>query len=208
MVQTRSEGRRYSGVAPAERARRRHEAFLAAALELFGTDGYPPTSVKKLCAEAGLTERYFYASFRDRHDCLAQLYTELTGGLRTATLAAIDRAPGGGLDAVAEAGLTAFIGHLTDDPRRARVVLIEVVGVSDELEERRHAVLREFADLITSVWSAEGAPTEAQRLTAIGLVGAVDHLLVDWLLSGRRTPPETLAAVCSALFSAARERTI
>ncbi|MEU5992608.1 TetR/AcrR family transcriptional regulator [Spirillospora sp. NPDC047418] len=207
MVQTQNEGRRYSGVAPAERARRRHEAFLAAALELFGTDGYPPTSVKKICKEAGLTERYFYASFRDRHDCLAQLYTELTGGLRTATLTAIDRAAGADLDAVAESGLAAFIGFLTDDPRRARVVLVEVVGVSEELEARRHGVLREFAELITSVWTASEAPAEAQRLTAVGLVGAVNHLLVDWLLSGRATPPDTLAAVCSSLFSAARERT-
>lgn len=206
MVQTQNEGRRYSGVAPAERARRRHETFLAAALELFGTDGYPPTSVKKICKEAGLTERYFYASFRDRHDCLVQLYTELTGGLRTATLAAIDQASGADLDTIAHAGLTAFTDYLTRDPRRARVVLIEVVGVSEELETRRHGVLREFAELITTVWSPSSTPAEPQRLTAVGLVGAVNHLLVDWLLAGRRTPPENLVDVCAALFSAARQK--
>ncbi|MEU8797454.1 TetR/AcrR family transcriptional regulator [Spirillospora sp. NPDC048819] len=210
MVQTQNEGRHYSGVAPAERARRRHEAVLAAALELFGTDGYAPTSVKKICKEAGLTERYFYASFRDRHDCLVQLYTELTGGLRSATLAAIDRTAGADLDSIADAGLTAFIDYLTADPRRARVVLIEVVGVSDELETRRHGVLREFAELITTVWTTADEPTttvltDEQRLTAVGLVGAVNHLLVDWLLSGRETPPSKLAAVCSTLFSAARQ---
>lgn len=213
MVRTRDQGRHYSGVAPAERARRRHESFLAAALELFGTDGYPPTTVKRICKEAGLTERYFYASFKDRHDCLVQLYTGLTAGLRTATLAAIEQAPPGDLDAAADAGLAAFIGFLTRDPRRARVVLIEVVGVSAELEERRHGVLREFAELITTVWSATSPPGdarpgggEAQRLTAVGLVGAVNHLLVDWLLSGRTTPPETLVGVCSTLFSAAHSR--
>jgi AcrR family transcriptional regulator len=206
MVQTQNEGRRYSGVAPAERARRRHETFLAAALELFGTDGYPPTSVKKICKEAGLTERYFYASFKDRHDCLVHLYTDLTAGLRTATLAAIDQPPATDLDTIAHSGLAAFIDYLTGDPRRARVVLIEVVGVSEELESRRHDVLREFADLITAVWSPEKPPTEAQRLTAVGLVGAVNHLLVDWLLAGRTTTPETLAATCSTLFSAARRQ--
>ncbi|QKW38210.1 TetR/AcrR family transcriptional regulator [Actinomadura sp. NAK00032] len=206
MVRTRDQGRHYSGLAPAERARRRHESFLAAALELFGTDGYPPTTVKRICKEAGLTERYFYASFKDRHDCLVQLYTDLTAGLRAVTLAAIEQAPPGDLDAAADAGLAAFVGFLTRDPRRARVVLIEVVGVSAELEARRHGVLREFAELITTVWSGTGPPGEARRLTAVGLVGAVNHLLVDWLLSERATPPETLVGVCSTLFSAAHTR--
>ncbi|MFI0349695.1 TetR/AcrR family transcriptional regulator [Actinomadura sp. 9N407] len=208
-MQTRNEGRRYSGVDAAERDRKRRASFLAAALELFGTSGYAPTSVKRICQEAGLTERYFYASFRDRHDCLAGLYAELTGELRTATLAAIDRAAGAGPDAIADSGLAAFVGYLTADPRRARVVLIEVVGVSPELEERRNAVLREFAELITAVWTATAeppaeAPSRAQRLTAVGLVGAVNHLLVDWLHGGRQEQPATLVDVCATLFAAAR----
>lgn len=211
MVQTKKEGRRYAGLAPAERDRKRREAVLAAALELFGTQGYAATSVKRICREAGLTERYFYACFCDRHDCLAGLYAELAEGMRTATSVALDDAAGSEIDARAHTGLDAFIGFLTADPRRARVVLTEVVGVSDQLEQRRNGVLREFADLITTVWSSAGepavrVPTKAQRLTAVGLVGAVNQLLVDWLQSGREDDPAILVDVCSTLFSAARER--
>ncbi|UNS99682.1 TetR/AcrR family transcriptional regulator [Streptomyces tubbatahanensis] len=211
MVQTKSEGRRYSGLDPDERDRKRREAVLGAALELFGTQGYAATSVKRVCREAGLTERYFYACFRDRHDCLAGLYAELTDSMRAAVLAALDKTAGSDLDTRAHTGLDAFIGFLTADPRRARVVLIEVVGVSDELEARRNGVLREFADLITAVWSlpeepATRAAVDLHRLTAVGLVGAVNHLLVDWLQRGQEDDPATLVDVCSALFSAARER--
>lgn len=215
-MQKQNEGRNYSGLGPDERVRRRRTAVLAAALDLFGTQGYAPTSVKQICQGAGLTERYFYASFRDRHACLVGLYGELTRDLRSATTAAIDRSADGGLDAVITSGLAAFVDFLTADPRRARVVLIEVVGVSPELEASRHRVLREFAELVTTVWSstiepAAGAPgqariTDVQRLTAVGLVGAVNHLLADWLLSGRENDPAMLVEVCTALFSAAHAK--
>ncbi|MFD4242133.1 TetR/AcrR family transcriptional regulator [Streptomyces sp. NPDC058525] len=217
MVHKQNEGRNYSGLGPDERAKRRRTAVLAAALDLFGTQGYAPTSVKQICQAAGLTERYFYAVFRDRHACLIGLYGELTRDLRNATTAAIDQSSTDGeLDAIITSGLTAFVDFLTADPRRARVVLIEVVGVSPELEVRRHGVLREFAELITAVWSTNagtvktargtGNDTNAQRLTAVGLVGAVNHLLVDWLLSGREDEPAALVQVSTALFSAAHAR--
>lgn len=211
-------GRRYLGLDAEARARQRRAAVLTAALELFGAEGYAAISVKQICREAGLTERYFYESFCDREDSLTALYVDLVDGLRVRTAAAIDAAVGEGVVGaaregvagevdIARRGLAAFIGFLTDDPRRARVVLIEVVGVSPALEDRRHGVLREFADLIAAVWLAgtgQHAPTEAQRLSAVGLVGAVNHLLVDWLIGGRRQRPAALVEVCATLFAAAK----
>lgn len=183
--------------------------MLAAALELFATQGYGATSVKQICREAGLTERYFYESFSDRHACLKELYLELADQMRTATTGAIGDAEGEEIDEVTRRALSAFVEYLTTDSRRARVVLIEVVGVSEELEERRHGVLREFAELTLSVW-LEGAglqeATDQQRMIAVGLVGAVNHLLVDWVHGGQRETPGALVDVCSTLFSAARQR--
>ena len=95
--------------------------------------------------------------------------------MSTATTAAIADATAGvgaaPVDEITSRALGAFVEFLTADPRRARVVLIQVVGVS-------------------------------QRLTAVGLVGAVNHLLVNWLMTGQRDYPAVLAEVCSSLFSA------
>ncbi|MFD4180381.1 TetR/AcrR family transcriptional regulator [Rhodococcus sp. NPDC058514] len=197
-------GRRYAGLDAGQRAAARRAAILAAALELFGTNGYAATSVKQICGAADLTERYFYESFTDRHASLKEVYVDIIDEVRRATLAAL-----GELDLpteeLAARGLSAFVTTLTDDPRRAQIVLIEVVGVSPELEKCRHDVLREFADLIGTVWFAEvraGVPRDFVRLTAIALVGAVNHLLVDWLLGGREQDPGDLVAVCVALFVA------
>ncbi|WP_446224752.1 TetR/AcrR family transcriptional regulator [Nocardia sp. IBHARD005] len=203
--------RRYNGLAPVERTRQRRIALLDAALELYGTDGYQGTSVKRLCQQAGLTERYFYESFGDREECLAALYDGIVSDMRAATLAAIAETTEAGstdIAAIARSGLSGFIGYLTADPRRARVVLVEVVGVSPAMEQRRHGVLREFADIVMSVWSALDTELTPQRhhLTAVALVGGVNHLLVYWLMEGRNHDPDELTATCASLFTAAFQR--
>lgn len=200
-------GRKYSGVAPEERVRRRRAAILESALEQFGTSGYAGASIKQICRGAGVTERHFYESFPKREVCLAALYDSLSEAMRTVTAEALARTELD-LDALTAAGLEAFIRYLTDDPRRARVVLIEVVGVSPDMEQRRHRVLRDFVDTVMATWAADGnrTLTRSERLAATALVGGVNHLLVDWLMDGRRDDPADLVAVCVDLFAAARER--
>ena len=200
----RSVGRKFQGLTPEERAGQRRDTILAAALEVFGTRGYAGSSVRHICRDGGLTERYFYESFPDREGCLAELYGTLVDELRAATLAAVEA--GGDVDARTQAGLNAFVGYLTDDPRRARVVLIEVIGVSPAMEARRHGVLRAFADIVAAEWTdARTKPlTPQERLTAVALVGGVNHLLVDWLMTGCAQRPSELAQVCATLFGAAR----
>ncbi|WP_277835427.1 TetR/AcrR family transcriptional regulator [Speluncibacter jeojiensis] len=200
-----STGRRYAGLSTEQRTQARRAAVLEAALDLFGTAGYPATSVKQVCRAAGLTERYFYESFTDREDCLAKLYDQLAGEMYAATLASI-AAAGPDVDEIARAGLDGFVRYLTDDPRRARVVLVEVVGVSPGMEERRHAVLRDYSEVVTATWgAAEARPMDtADRLTTVALVGGVNHLLVNWLMTGSQESPGELVDVCARLFSAAR----
>ncbi|MBF6399220.1 TetR/AcrR family transcriptional regulator [Nocardia cyriacigeorgica] len=197
--------RKYSGVAPEERVRLRRAAILESALEQYGTTGYSAASIKQICRGAGVTERYFYESFPNQEFCLAALYDNLAEAMRTETIAALEQAEPD-LDALTAAGLDAFIRYLTGDPRRARVVLIEVVGVSPDMEQRRHRVLRDFVDTVMATWTTESprALTRGQRLTATALVGGVNHLLVDWLMDGCRDDPADLVTVCVDLFAAAR----
>src|SRR5512139_3717483 len=52
--------RHYGGVSAQERKAARRERLLDAGLQLFGTPGGDRVTVSAVCAEAGLTERYFY----------------------------------------------------------------------------------------------------------------------------------------------------
>ncbi|WP_439030897.1 TetR/AcrR family transcriptional regulator [Gordonia terrae] len=228
-------GRRYGGADPAERRERRRAALIAAGLDVFGKDGYAKASVKSVCDQAGLTQRYFYESFTDRADLLVAVYDDSVAFVRAATVAAAagtagwesttaaqDRervegiAPEDVPDA-ARSALGAFMSCLGDDPRRARVMLVEVVGVSPEIERVRMRAIHEWADLILALARGSRPPSDRERLASVGLVGAVTQLLVDWYVAleegagegsarARRTSLDDILDVCVELFVAAYGR--
>lgn len=180
------EGRPWRGESAEARRTRRRGQLIEAGVELFGTRGYARSSVKAICDEAGLTERYFYEAFSDREGLLIEIYGELIERAYALSLAAVESAAG--LEAEIRDGLTAFATAVTSDPRRARIQQIEVIGVSETLEERRRDALNAFAALIASRSAAAGVDAEAAGLDlhvlALGLVGAVNETLVDYV-SGR-----------------------
>ncbi|MGB3303797.1 TetR/AcrR family transcriptional regulator [Gordonia sp. (in: high G+C Gram-positive bacteria)] len=187
-------GRTYGGVTAADRQKQRRSALVDAGLELFGTEGYLNVSVKKICDEAGLTQRYFYESFPDRVNLLAAVYEHCVDLARAQVLASITELlqqagvgegpiPGELIPEIARQGLGGFIDSLVDDPRRARVILIEVVGVSPEIEKLRLGAIHDWADLIVGFAVAGDQVTTRQKLGAIALVGAITQLLVDWQMA-------------------------
>ncbi|GAC57749.1 putative TetR family transcriptional regulator [Gordonia hirsuta DSM 44140 = NBRC 16056] len=186
----------YGGVSASERREQRRASLIEAGLELFGTLGYPNVPVKRICDEAGLTQRYFYESFSDREALLDAVYRSCVEALRTATataaadyLAGVPDAVDGGAVApehvpgLARAAFSGFLDTLTVDPRRARIILIEVVGVSPALEQLRLGAIHDWADLILVFASGQVEPSPHHRLAAIGLVGAFTQLLVDWQMA-------------------------
>jgi len=185
-VKDKSEGRPWRGESAEARRSRRRTQLIEAGVELFGTRGYTNTSVKAICGEAGLTERYFYETFSDREDLLIEIYREFIEDAFTKSAKAVMDADG--LEAEIREGLTAFARAVATDPRRARIQQIEVVGVSEALEQRRRDALNAFAELIAQRSVEAGVDAEAagldQHVLALGLVGSVNETLVDFV-SGR-----------------------
>lgn len=204
MTGTQTAGRRYGGRDAAQRQQERRTRLIQAGLDLFGTAGYASASVKQVCSHAGLTERYFYESFRDREDLLAGVYNDLITTISAETAqAAAAAAPD--VDAQLRTALEVFIRALAGDARMARLVLIEVVGASPRLEVRRREVLHEFAAMVAAVVGPLPGPEASRRLTmtAMSLVGGVNELLVDWTLGHQNATVEELIDVCHTLFIAA-----
>src|ERR1700735_1278322 len=82
-------GRPYGGESPADRVARRRGQFLDAGLELFGTDGYRATTVRGLCKQAKVTDRYFYESFSGTEDLLAAVYQTCMGRVQQRVVTAL-----------------------------------------------------------------------------------------------------------------------
>ena len=118
---------------------------MAAGLELFGTLGYARTPIRAVCAAASLNSRYFYESFTSREDLLYCVYQRIIGDIfaRASEAAAAQTT----IEAQARAGLRAGWTAVTEDRRKARIVAIETVGVSDRLERLRRDTRHALAQL-------------------------------------------------------------
>jgi len=198
--------RPYGGVSAGERQARRRTQLIDAGLELFGSRGYPQTTIRDVCAEAGLTERYFYESFDGREALLVAVFEEVASTAKEQVTAAVDAA-GRDPAAGAHAAIDTFVAYLSDDPRRARVMFLESVGTSDALELRRLATISEFARMIRErieALAGDAAPPQQDlELTTLGFVGAMSALLVYWLRGDLEIPRERLVEHCAGLLIAA-----
>jgi AcrR family transcriptional regulator len=197
--------RRYRGVEASERRVQRRERFLEAGLELFGTRGYASTSIREVSAVAALNSRYFYESFTSREDLLYCVYVRIVRDI--AVRAAAEVAEAGTIEDKARAGLRVGWTTLTEDPRKARIVALEVVGVSDRLERLRRDTRHTLADL-TVQGALSVAPKDLELrldpvLTARALMGGVVEVLADWINGDVNASVDEVVDHFTQLFAAA-----
>ncbi len=197
--------RAYRGASADERRQERHQRLLATALELFAHQGYAHTPIETLCTQARVTTRHFYQLFASREALLRDLFDELSAQLREAVLLAMS-APGLDRDGQMRQAVAALLTHYGSDTRRARVSLLEVVGVSAAMEQRRRAVVHGMAELIER-WLLDTAargelPQRDYALTSIALVGGIQELLTESLVRATAMPIERLGDEILFLFDA------
>ncbi|MFN3714542.1 MAG: TetR/AcrR family transcriptional regulator [Alcanivoracaceae bacterium] len=197
-------GRAYGGETAAQRLARQRRQFLDAGLELFGTVGYRATSVRALCKQAGLIDRYFYKNFQDTEDLLVAVYAESMDQVQAAVMKAIaDSSATGQPSDLIKAGLDAFFAAI-ENSRVARVCWLEVLGVSPRIDEMYTRRVQQFADLMLVL--ARGLlprwplADEEARITGIAVVGAVSQSALHWLIEDYRTPQETLVSANGRLI--------
>lgn len=202
----------YGGESAPSREAARRGRLLDAGLELFGGRGAAQTTVRGVCAEAKLTPRYFYESFEDLDALLLAVFERVTAGAAQAVMEALaDAHDDDDARARSRQVIGAFVCHLTDDPRRARVAFVEAVG-NEALMQRRFETVRMFSRLTAQEGGAfYGASTEDDpivAMTASVLVGGLAELLLTWLDGGLEVDREQLVDDFSELFVATGERAV
>lgn len=172
-VQTRP----YKGVPAAQRRAERREKLVRAGLELFGTRGIHATRVDDVCAEAGLTKRYFYESFTDLDALVGAVVDEVIAGLAAVVVPAIAEHGWRNPRPVFEA----FVSGLLADPRASRL-LVEESGYP-VLAARRQELIDRAVDLWLEA-DPEADPSAdrlaVQRLLAHAMAGAAGEVAVAW----------------------------
>ena len=114
------------------------------------------------------------------------------------------RRAGETLEARVDAGLHAFFTFLRE-PCAARVLLLEVMGVSPDTDATYQRNLLEFGKQIMAIGQPAGrhegeqASADAradQRIIGLALVGAMTNVGAAWLLTGYREPEEKMVRNC------------
>jgi AcrR family transcriptional regulator len=198
------EPRRYRGRTLDERREQRRGRLLDAALELFATLGYQNTPVDRLCSTAGVTGRHFYEEYLSREALLTALFDDITASALVTVTEAVEEAPVG-LRERLDAGVAAYMHLLLDDPRRARIVAVEVVGVSAKLEAHRRWPALKFAEFISSeatVLREAGEPITGNELTVLALLAAIHELTSAWVMMPNPIPVDDLIAEAVRIINA------
>ena len=182
-------GKRYRGSATAERRALRRQQLIDAATEVYGEHGYRHSGVKQVCEAAGLTQRYFYESFNHSDELLLACYEQATRRLRERNLAAA-KAAGDDPVARSRAMLGSYFQALKDEPNVARLLLVEIRGISPAVDQAIEDALRASTHDMTLALAKPGQ--QFDRMLQAGILGGVIHIALYWMTSGYAQPVEVV----------------
>lgn len=133
--------RQFKGLSLTERKHARREKLIEAGIETYGTQGFFSVTVKDVCNEAKLTERYFYESFKKSEDLFQTIFLKLIETLQQNVMQSVMQAAPDPAKMI-DAGLGALLRTLKDDPRLGRIIYIDAMLVQElhnQYDSRNHA---------------------------------------------------------------------
>ena len=160
---------RWSGVPLEDRQALRRDELIAAGVGLLGGERGPALTVRAVCREAGLTERYFYESFSDRDEFVGAVYDDVCAKAMSALSSST----------TARDAVERFVALMVDDPTRGRVLLL-APAVEPVLTRSGAEWMPIFIELVQRKLIQITEPA-VQAMVATGLIGALTALFTAYL---------------------------
>ncbi|MEO3876159.1 TetR/AcrR family transcriptional regulator [Nonomuraea sp. B12E4] len=175
--------RDYGGRSAEQRRAERRAQLIEAGFELFGTQGYANTSIRALLRRAELQDRYFTENFASMEELLGAVYDQI----RDVAFEKV-RAAGNAVGTPVERlrlMIDANVRILEEDPRFARVTMIEIFGAGPVAEQHRQRGLRESAAVVAGIMPPllPGRGLDRDAVSMAITVG-VNGLFMDWVAKG------------------------
>ena len=157
-----------------DRQAMRRDELVGAGVQLLGGETGPAVTVRAVCREAGLTERYFYESFADREEFVRAVYDDVCTRAMSALMSAT----------TPREAVERFVALMVDDPVRGRVLLL-APSVEPILVRSGAEWMPTFIDLLQRKLTQIGDPVR-QNMIATSLIGGLTALFTAYL-DGRLT---------------------
>jgi AcrR family transcriptional regulator len=188
--------RRYGGASAAERQAQRLERLLEAGFDVFGRLGYREATMRMICSQARLTDRYFYEHFATVDEVFMAVHQKVSAETARAVMVSLATvADPADPQSVVRSGLKAFFEFIKEDPRRAQILLTDAVtsGLTSPLNI--HARISRYVDVLRMRLKMRYPKLAKQpdaELILGGFVGMVIHTASVWTQRKFDTPVDTL----------------
>ena len=176
----KQEKRRYSGQSFEDRQAERRDKLIHAAVQVAGRVGLDGASVAAICAEAGLTARYFYESFPTREAIFVEAYRAVQNEL-------LHRITEGKGQGDPKRALTGFYNAIRERQDLARVFLID-------LEDHDGAMRMASFEGANKLSKAFGLKATHPLMVA-GIIGGLVDIAKRWIESDFAEPVEKVVAI-------------
>lgn len=193
--------RRYGGVSAEERTATRRAKLIEAGRELLMREGIAKTTVTAVCAEAGLTERYFYESFANRDALLDAVFDQLATEAAVQIFGAAAAGPNEPRERLRIA-FAAAIDSLTAQPGFGR--LWTEMATDATMLRHRMALTRKVAELSGQyahlVFGPQPYDDVRARMAILFVVGGCAEIVINWLTGRLDVTRDEVIETCTDLL--------
>ena len=155
------------------------DKMLYSALKLFALKGFKNTSVLEIVEAAHVSKTTFYQQFSSKEALVVALCQDLIDEIALDIKKAAVQEPRVGYKAYA--GIYRYLQICFTNPAVAHFILLESVGISEEVEVVRREAMQSFADLIF-VFAyqefSEQVREEEIRIISQAMVGAINEVVI------------------------------
>jgi AcrR family transcriptional regulator len=163
----------------------RRGRILRALAACMAEKGYQATTIADIARAGRVSKTIVYAHFRDKEQCLLELYSRATDHVLRTVSDTQEEARAAGLpwrDRM-RAVIGAYLEALAAGPAMAWVAVVEVQAAGRSALELRRAVLDRYVDLLTTVAAelADQHPDEVRpvdRALILAAVGGINELIL------------------------------
>lgn len=167
------------------------QRLLAAMAEVITQKGYAATTVADVVAAARVSRRTFYQHFADKQACFLQCYHETSQQTLTQVYQALQQPQHQTRhwQEQISVGVQVFLHCMQAQPEYMRILYIESLLAGAEGLQVRRQVLQQFSQILVMIMASARQQYPALRplpmLTAMGLVGAINELLLQAFEQGQ-----------------------